>query len=453
VAHRTAVILVVALSEETLAHTPRLRALGEVRVLRPPLPAVTCTAQADMLTGEPASVHGIVGNGWYDRESAEVRFWKQSNRLVRAEKVWETARRREAGLTCANLCWWFNMYSGVDYAVTPRPMYFADGRKIPDCWTRPATLRDELQGELGRFPLFRFWGPGASIESSEWIAGAARIVETRSEPTLSLVYLPHLDYALQRDGPESGRAREACAEIDHVAGDLIEFYRERGVRTMVVSEYGIEPVDTPIYLNRVLREPGLLGLREELGREQLDAGASRAFALADHQVAHIYVRDAPDLSRVTELLRATPGVARVLDADAKRETGLDHERAGDLVAVAAPGAWFAYPFWLDDARAPDYARTVDIHRKAGYDPAELFIDPRLAFPKLALARRLLMRRLGFRTLLDVIPLDASLVRGSHGRDLDRPRRPVLLTEPGRTGAGEEVPAAGVRDVILGHLFG
>ena len=281
---RTALINVVGLTRSLIGTwSPHLAALAErmpVREIVPPLPAVTCTVQASMLTGRSPDGHGIVANGWYDRESAEIRFWKQSNRLVAGEKVWETARQRDPSVTCAQLFWWFNMYSSADWSVTPRPIYKADGRKLPDCYSHPASLRDELQAELGTFPLFRFWGPASGIESSRWIADAALHVDRAHAPTLSFVYLPHLDYGLQQLGPDDPAIREHVTAIDGVVGDLVAHYDEQGVRVVVLSEYGIEPVNRPVHLNRVLREEGLLAVRVEEGQEQLDAGASRAFAVA-----------------------------------------------------------------------------------------------------------------------------------------------------------------------------
>jgi len=398
--------------------------------------------------------HGVVANGWYERDAAEVRFWRQSNRLVAGEKVWETARRRDAGFTCANLFWWFNMHSSADIAVTPRPMYPADGRKIPDLWTNPAPLRDELQADLGRFPLFRFWGPGAGIESSRWIARCARLIETRFEPTLSLIYLPHLDYNLQRLGPGDPAIGGDLAAIDAVAGDLIDWLEGRGVTPVVLSEYGITAVSRAVFPNRALREAGLLAVREELGGEHLDAGASRAFAVADHQIAHVYINDPSSAGPAREALAALPGVERVLDQAGQRDAGLDHPRSGDLVLISDADAWFAHDWWLDGARAPDYSRTVDIHRKPGYDPRELFIDPAIRWPAARIGWTLLKKRLGFRALMRVVPLDASVVRGSHGRPTDAPADgPIILSPDARLIGPDAIDAAGVRDLILRAVFG
>lgn len=456
--HRTLVLNVVGLTPALLGeHTPHLKAFaaqGGVRPLTTIAPAVTCSVQATLLTGSMPRDHGIVANGWYFRELAEVMFWRQSNQLVRGEKVWEAGRRRDPSFRCAKLFWWYNMYSTADFAVTPRPMYPADGRKLPDVYAEPEGLRGDLQRALGTFPLFQFWGPGADIASSEWIARAAEHVEQAHAPTLSLVYLPHLDYCLQKFGPDAPEIAAHLREIDAVCGRLIEGAARRGQRVVVLSEYGIEAVRDAVHLNRALREAGLLRVRQELGRELLDAGASQAFAVADHQVAHVYVREAARVPEVRDLLARIDGVEQVLDADGKRTLGLDHPRAGELVAISRADRWFSYYYWLDDARAPDFARTVDIHRKPGYDPVELFLDPALAFPRLRIARKLLLRKLGQRSLLDVIPLDTRLVRGSHGRVGERPERgPLFASSAPELLPQGPVEATRVKELLLAHVFG
>jgi hypothetical protein len=377
-----------------------------------------------MLTGSPPASHGIVGNGWYNRTTAEARLWQQSNHLVQGEKIWDRLKRMDPDITIANCFWWYAMYADVDATVTPRPMYLADGQKIPDIWTSPPTLRDELQMRLGQFPLFRFWGPAADISGSRWIADAARHVDITSDPTLLLVYLPHLDYGLQKLGPMHADMPRECRLLDEVAADLIEDLQGRGRQILIVNEYGIAPVIGDVSPNRELRSHGLLQVRNEKGREMLDAGASRAFAIADHQIAHVYVAKNTPLSEVCDCLAQLDGVDQVLVEKSIEEAGLDHERCGDIVLIATQGRWFSHDWWNDPDQAPDWQRTVEIHRKPGYDPRELFIDPAIRFPKFAIAWRLLKRRLGLRTLLDVIPLDASLVRGSHGR-VDPELDPIL----------------------------
>jgi predicted AlkP superfamily pyrophosphatase or phosphodiesterase len=454
--HPTAVLNVVGLTPALLGEdTPNLNALaldGSMAPIRAITPAVTCSAQSTFLTGTLPRDHGVVANGWYFRDLAQVMLWRQSNALVHGEKVWETARRRDPACTTAQMFWWFNMYSTADVAVTPRPLYPADGRKIPDIYTQPADLRDRLNAELGAFPLFNFWGPNADIRSSRWIAEASLRVDAWSKPTLLLVYLPHLDYNLQRLGPADPKIREDLRAIDALCGTLIDRLRVNGRRILVVSEYGIVPVTGAVHINRVLREAGLICVREELGLETLDAGMSDAFAVADHQIAHVYVHHPARVADVKALLEKVPGIDAVLDRPWQAAIGLDHERSGELVALSTPDRWFTYYYWMDDARAPDFARTVDIHRKPGYDPVELFLDPGLSFPKVKIAATLARKMLGFRYLLDVIPLDASLVRGSHGRVTDRLDDGPIAISSEKNAIGGALESTAVRDLILRHLF-
>ena len=449
------VINVVGLTPSLLPHTPRLRAIGQAgstATLGTVLPAVTCSAQATMLTGRMPCEHGIVGNGWYFRDLAEVWLWRQSNRLVgcEEEKLWNVGRRRFGDrFTVAKMFWWYNMYAAVDLAATPRPVYAADGRKLPSIYTDPPELKADLQGSLGQFPLFDFWGPKAGIRSSAWIADATRQVMEREQPAVTLCYLPHLDYDLQRFGPNAPQAVRACGEIDAVAGGLAEWAIARGHTVAVLSEYGITPVSDGVHLNRVLRKAGLVRVQEvDLGWELLDCGSCEAFAVADHQLAHVYVKNPQRVGEVKTILESTPGVAEVLDREAQAAYGIHHERAGELVAVAAPDRWFTYYYWLDDAKMPDFARSVDIHRKPGYDPVELFVDPTLTFPKLRIAGKLAKKMLGFRMLMDVIGTDATLVRGSHGRlPATTDDGPVLLTSNARS-RSDHVAMTDVRDILL-----
>jgi len=453
---KTAVINVVGLTSGLIGeNTPFLAQwAGHTGAIEPVLPAVTCSVQATYLTGVMPSEHGVVANGWYFRDECEVKFWRQSNKLIQAPKVWETARERDPSFTVANMFWWYNMYSSADYSVTPRPMYPADGLKLPDVYSHPADLRTQLQEELGTFPLFKFWGPATTIESSDWIAKASKRVVELYDPTLTLVYLPHLDYNLQRVGPGHPAIATDLQEIDAVCKDLITFLEDRGRRVIVLSEYGINAVSKPVHLNRLFRKEGFIAVREERGLELLDAGASEVFAVADHQLAHIHVNDPDKVAAVKQLVESTPGVAYVLDEAGKKEHGLDHPRSGELVAVSDPDAWFTYYYWLDDMKAPDFARTVDIHRKPGYDPVELFINPDLRLPKLKLGRKLIQKKLGFRYLMNVIPLDATLVKGSHGHITTDPDEcAVFMTRDTSLTADARIKPTAIRDIMLESVFG
>jgi predicted AlkP superfamily pyrophosphatase or phosphodiesterase len=306
-------------------------------------------------------------------------------------------------------------YGIADFSVTPRPNYLADGRKIPDIYSEPSELRDHLQKKLGTFPLFHFWGPKTSIKSSQWIADATIETDNIHDPTLTLVYLPHLDYNLQRHGLNFDAIAEDLKEIDKVVEQLVTHYQKQECHIILLSEYGITNVNKPIHLNRILRANGYIAIRIERGLELLDAGASKAFAVADHQVAHVYLNDKSLKEELRMLLEDVDGVQQVLDEDALADLHLNHDRAGDLVVVADKDSWFTYYFWTDDAKAPDYARMVDIHKKPGYDPVEMFTDPSDKFLIPKVIGKLIRKKLGFRTIMDIIPLKAELVKGSHGR--------------------------------------
>ena len=425
---KTVVIDIVGLSSNLIGDsTPFIKQYLQGKTLlhiKPVLPAVTTAVQSTYVTGKWPVEHGIVGNGWYDRIDSEVKFWKQSNKLVLAEKIWERAKKDDPAFTCSTMFWWYNMYTNADYSVTPRPNYLADGRKMPDCYSHPAELRDELQEKLGTFPLFQFWGPGANIKSSRWIADASILTDEKYNPTLTLIYLPHLDYCLQKFGPELSKISNDLVEIDKEVEKLVRHYEKKDATIILLSEYGIVPVNNPIHLNRLLRQQGLLQIRIERGLELLDPGASKAFAVADHQVAHIYINDPSVTEQVKHILKDVPGIAKVLDRTQQAAYHIDHERAGDLVVMADAQSWFTYYFWLDDAVAPDYARVVDIHKKPGYDPVEMFMTS-----KARAGYKLLRKKAGFRYVMDVIPLDATLVKGSHGSlDVGREYYPVIVTD-------------------------
>ena len=433
---------VVGLTPRLLARAPTLSALaarGSTRAIAGVVPAVTLPAQATALTGLAPDRHGIVGNGWFHRETGEVRFWLQSQGLVSGETVEATARRRaaERGRTfsAARVFGWFAQGAPVDAMVTPKPWYGCDGAKAFGVHGLPDDLAPALERALGPFPFASFWGPRAGLPATTWIAHAAAHVLTTRRPTFTLVYLPHLDYDLQRFGPDAPGTAARVAEVDAAAAIVIDAARAVGAEVTAFSEYGIVPVSRAVLPNRALREAGLLAVRDGPFGEGLETFTSRAFAVCDHQVAHVHAADAASRGRARAILETLPGVARVLEGPARGEVGLDHPRAGELVLLAERDAWFAYPYWLDEGRAPDFARTVDIHRKPGYDPLELFVDPAIAFPKVRMARRLLAKRLGFRYRMDVVPLDPSLVRGSHGLPAADPADgPILVSEDAGAGA-------------------
>jgi hypothetical protein len=380
---------------------PRLSQLmagGDRAPLAPSFPAVTWPVQATMLTGQTPEQHGVIANGFYWRDKQEVEMWTAWNEVITAPQIWDVMHRHDPRLTSAA---WFPMLSkgsGADYVCMPAPVHNPDGSESLWCYTKPTELYGELRDALGHFPLKHFWGPLANIQSTAWIVDSAVVAARRFRPNFFYLYLPHLDYAAQKTGPDSPQALEAVKQLDDVLGRLIdgfsEAYRDPNLLWLAASEYAITPVDHVTYPNRVLREAGLLSVREDDDGEQLDFSASRAWALVDHQLSHVFVKEADSATtaRVVDLFKNSEGIAEVLTGEDRGKYNLRHERAGDVILISTPNSWQAYYYWLDDARAPAFARTVDIHRKPGYDPVELHFD--------------------FAT--KSIPLDATLIKGSHG---------------------------------------
>ena len=402
---RVCVINVVGLTPKLLQYAPNLAAVGNSVAWKSPLPAVTSTSQATLLTGLAPRDHGIVANGWYYRDTQEIRFWQQANSLIQGKKFYDNVET-------AKMFWWFNQGSGVRYSCTPKPHYGCDGSKVFDVLD---FTECDLTTSIGPFPFFSFWGPHAGLPSTQWIAQATALVMRRKKPQLTLAYLPHLDYDFQRF---TSHDPERVKEVDNCAAQIIQAAEEIGAQVVVVSEYGLVPVDRPVHLNRVLRNSGLLNIRSGPFGEMLIPAESKAFAVADHQLAHIYVANQADIPFVQNTLDAVPGVAAVV---APGELELDHPRSGELIALAEPNAWFTYYYWLKDRQAPDFAATVDIHRKPGYDPCELFMTS-----KIRAIRKLIRKKIGMRYAMDVIPLDASLVKGSHGLNPSADDGPLVI---------------------------
>lgn len=403
---KVCIINVVGLTPDLLQHAPNLQQVGIAKPWQAPYPAVTCTSQATMLTGQLPSQHGIVGNGWYFRDTAEIRFWQQANSLIQSDDLLYN------GVETAKLFWWFNQHAPVRWSVTPKPYYGCDGSKVFDVLDQTDC---DLTKSLGPFPFFSFWGPNAGLPASQWIANATALVIKKNKPQLTLTYLPHLDYDFQRFAKPS---MERVAEVDRCAAIVIEAAKSINAIPVVVSEYGLVSVNQSIPINRALREAGYLAVRDGPFGETLLPGDSKAFAVVDHQLAQLYVKNRSDSLAVKHLVERLDGVDQVVSP---AEIGLDHPRSGEWIVLAKEHAWFNYYYWLDDQNAPDFARTVDIHRKPGYDPVELFMTS-----KVRAAMRLLQKKLGIRYKMDVIPLDPNLVQGSHGLRPSPNQGPLII---------------------------
>lgn len=415
---------------------PRLAALtaaGDCAELAPTFPAVTCTVQASMTTGTPPSEHGVIANGFYWRDRQTVEMWTTPNECVDRPQIWDMLREQAPGVTSAV---WFPLHAkhcGADYVCLPAPVHNPDGSESLWCYTKPEMLYGDFLAKLGHFPLMNYWGPLAGIKSTEWIVSSAIQAAVQFRPNFFYLYMQHLDYAPQKFGPDSAETMQALADLDRELGRLIDgfaaAYGEAKPLWLVASEYVITPVDQVLYPNRLLREGGLLDVKEVDGGELIDFEQSRAWALADHQFSHVFVRDrdAVTIAKVKDLFTGQPGVAEVFEPKNAPQYDLNHERSGDVVVVSEPNSWQAYYWWFDDAKAPKFARTVDIHRKPGYDPVEMFFDP---------ATR-------------GIPLDATLVKGSHGAPANDPaQRGVLLSS--QQGVFVEGPTADtdVAEIVL-----
>jgi len=427
-------ISVPGLRRQDLEHMPRLSQLSEhgaISTLTPTFPAITCPVQANLTTGVGPEKHGIIANGFFHREQGEIEMWTAWNSCFQAPQIWDLLHRADRSLTSAV---WFPLHSkgaNSDYICTPAPIHNPDGSESLWCYTKPTELYGELRDALGHFPLMNFWGPMANIKSTDWIVDSAVIAAGKYQPRFHYIYVPHLDYAAQKFGPNSAEALQAVKDLDVALGRLIDGFHQAGMSNLkwfVASEYVIEEVNQVVYPNRLLREAGLLALKEEDGGELLLPGQSPAWALVDHQLAHVFVQDQDDVDWVADLFTEVPGIEHVLVGAERHAYSLDHSRSGDVVLISSPNAWFAYYYWEDDARAPAFARTVDIHRKPGYDPVELFID----MPSRS------------------IPLNAELVRGSHGYPATTPERKGVLLSSGAL-AREEYHDVNVAGLILAEF--
>lgn len=402
---------------------------GHKYSVTPSFPALTASMQATITTGQSAARHGMIANGLYDRRRYAVDLWAQSHKLVEGERIWDTLRDSMPDAKTGVICFQNIMFSGCDVLLTPAPKHLHDGKLISSCYTKPIGLYDELAAEIGEFNLMQYWGPMAGIGSSQWIAKAAAKIWNKFELNLLFVYLPHLDYCLQKFGPDAPQIQPELKALDELVGGLVA---EAGAENVaVISEYGMTPVSGAVGINRLLRKGGYISVREVGGMEYLDMGMSRAFAMVDHQVAHVFFNDPSAVSEVRSLLEETEGVGRVLGETGKKELCIDHPNAGELVALSDPDKWFSYQWWLDPKKAPDFAYTVDIHNKPGYDPQELFFDP----------------------VNKCIAQDSSLVKGSHGLVAEDVRDLPMFVSQREAGPSEngKIDATDVKSAIIDLL--
>ena len=449
------IIDVAALSPvEVTERTPNMRALaarGCLRPLREPFPSLTCPSHATLVMGNLPSEHGMVGNCLYSREYAKLFNWNRSSHLLTGTPLWEAARARDPKLTCANLFLRHCADTSCDIRVTERPVYWVSGRKQFEFFAEPRTLHTELTHKLGPLPFQQFWGPLADIQSSEWIIGAALHVMQQSDPDLLLVYPPFLDYDGARFGPGSPQVERALSAMDAALEPLLRAAASQGRDVLLMSDYGFERVDQPVYLNRELRRAGLLAVEDAPNGERLDHGTSRAFAVCDNQIAHVYVTRQEDVSLVRALLEKVSGVAQVLDAKEQATLGIAHPRSGELIVTSTPQAFFSYPYWLDPKKMPDFAECIAVFDKIGTDTCELFLKPGAA-GKLHLARRFLQLKMNLKVPFDIIDIDDRNVHGARRVARDDPQRGATVISSWDLGGTGPVPMQALKELILQRMF-
>jgi predicted AlkP superfamily pyrophosphatase or phosphodiesterase len=411
-----------------LPNIAKLAENGEVAKLEPTFPAVTSSVQASILTGKFPKEHGIIANGLYDRSTYSVSFWEQPSSLVQTPRIWDTIKQRSDKKT-AVLFWQNTMYANSDIVVTPRPIHL-DDKMVMWCYSKPQGYYEKLKERLGEFNLASYWGPLASSNSSEWIANAAEYTMETERPNFLFVYIPHVDYSAQRFGKGSVQVNDDLKIADEIVGRLAQKATDIGIRNetqfVILSEYSFNDVDSAIPLNLVLRDADLLSVRTIQEKEYLDFEYSKAFAMVDHQVSHVFIKDGYE-KEARKALENAPGIDKVLDSRSKKEMAIGHERSGELIAISSKDKWFSYYWWHEDNRAPEFARKVDIHRKPGYDPVELFFDPKTKS----------------------IPLEPRMVKGSHGRpvDLEREEGLAFYASSKRHGIVSESGTARCVDIV------
>jgi predicted AlkP superfamily pyrophosphatase or phosphodiesterase len=437
--------------DDNMPNLQRVISSGSISPLREPLPALTCTSHATMVTGTDPAQHGIVANGWYERNHAKVFMWNRSAHHVHGETIWDALRTHQPDARCASLFWRFVADSNTDIHITERPVYWASGRKSFDFYSSPRSLHDRLVSELGKFPFPQFWGPFAGMRSTRWIIDATLQVMQQDDPELLLAYAPYLDYEGQRHGPSSPQAKEALRNMDSELGQVIEAAKKNDRDITIVSDYGFTDVSQPVMPNRILREAGFLNIEEAANGDQIEAGTSRAVAVCDNQAAHVYVADSADIEAVRQLLLNTPGIQSVLDEEAQREHGIYHQRSGELLALADDNSWFSWPYWTDPKRAPDYEKCIAIFDKAGFDPCELFPPPG-PFGKLHIAWRLAQKMSRLAVPFDVIDPNPANPRGAR-KVLSEPDNGATLITSWSRESTDSVPMRDLKKLLVERMVG
>ncbi|MDC0856261.1 alkaline phosphatase family protein [Candidatus Nitrosopelagicus sp.] len=398
-------------------------------VLNPTFPAVTCSAQSSILTGTYPSEHGIIANGYYDKTYKEIHFWDQPSKLVKKPQIWDILKEKNSKIKTAVLFWQNTLFAKSDTVITPKPIHL-ENNFVMWCYSKPENFYEEISEEIGEFDLKWYWGPFASIESSKWIINATKITIKNHNPDLLLTYIPHLDYAGQKYGPESIEFQNSLSEVDELIGNLIDFLQSEKLEyeIIILSEYGFNQVNNSISPNIILNDNLLLQTRNIGGKEYIDFELSKAFAMCDHQIAHIFIKPGFE-ETVTKIFEKQP-IGKILNKKMQKELHIDNERSGDIILMSEKNSWFNYHWWTDEKFAPDFTFSVDIHRKPGFDPLELFFDMKTK----------------------KISHDTSLIHGSHGIiDNEISKLPIIGTTISEKKLPEKLDMVEIMPRILDFL--
>jgi predicted AlkP superfamily pyrophosphatase or phosphodiesterase len=397
----------------------------EVSPVRSVFPALTCSVQASFRTASAPARHGMVANGLYFRDLRKVMFWEQSSLLVAGERIWSDFRR--SGGKVGMLFWQQSLGEQADVVLSPAPIHLHHGGMVSDCYCRPAGLYDRLCRKVGRkFNLMHYWGPLASSKAGQWIADAASaLLREPDAPDLCMVYLPSLDYDLQRYPAGHDKNKRALTKTLAQLDCMVRASREGGYEILMFGDYAIADTsagNAAVFPNRQLLSDGLLAVRKVGDMLYPDFHASNAFAVVDHEVGYVHVKDAADVPAVQTSLRKLPHVT-VVPAGEFAAMGIDHANAGQLAIIAQAGHWLAYPWWIGKRHDPDYASHIDIHKKPGYDPCELFFG----WPPMSITQ------------------NTARIRGSHGKIASGREVACCSTLPLTPAADLIALAAAVRD--------
>ena len=398
---------------------------GSYGSFEPSFPAVTCSVQASIFSGTYPSEHGIISNGYYDDLFKKISFWEQPTNLVKKPRIWDLLKKNEPNFFTALLFLQNSLYANSNVVLTPKPLHL-ENKMVMWCYSKPENFYEKITESLGTFDLKSYWGPFSSLKSSDWIINSAKITIQKHSPDLLVTYLPHLDYTSQKFGPNSDEFKKSVDELDALIGDFLLFLNQEFPNTyeiMILSEYNFNEVNNSVSPNLLLRQHGLLSTRRIEEKDYIDYEFSKAFALVDHQIAHLYIK--PGYLDQVKSIFNNESVGSILDNNLQKEFKINHPRSGDLILCSNTDSWFNYYWWDDIKHAPDFTFNVDIHRKPGYDPLELFID--------------------FQS--KTISHDTSLIKGSHGLISKDPMNSPLIGTSFESNIHDKIPVVEIKNKI------